>query len=299
MIEFGKWNTLKVIRSKEFGVYVGEENTPANECILLPRKQVPEGVKAGATIDVFIYRDSQDRPIATVNTPFITLGEVKKLKVKSVSNIGAFMDWGLEKDILLPFKEQTAKVEEGKEYLVRMYSDKSNRLCVSMKLYSYLLPAEGLSKGDHVTGTVYEFKKNLGAFVAIDDKYLGLIHESELYNKVYVGDVVNARVVTVREDGKVDLSLRDEAYVQIDQDSLMVYDIIKSYKGVLPFTDKADPEQIKKTFGLSKNAFKRAVGRLLKEGKVNITEKTIEIVEVEKKKKAARKSDRKQEKKEQ
>ncbi len=297
MIEFGKWNTLKVIRSKEFGVYVGEENTPANECILLPRKQVPEGVKAGATIDVFIYRDSQDRPIATVNTPLITLGEVKKLKVKSVSNIGAFMDWGLEKDILLPFKEQTAKVEEGKEYLVRMYSDKSNRLCVSMKLYSYLLPAEGLSKGDHVTGTVYEFKKNLGAFVAIDDKYLGLIHESELYNKVYVGDVVNARVVTVREDGKVDLSLRDEAYVQIDQDSLMVYDIIKSYKGVLPFTDKADPEQIKKTFGLSKNAFKRAVGRLLKEGKINITEKTIEIVVVEKKKKTARKSDRKQDNK--
>jgi predicted RNA-binding protein (virulence factor B family) len=141
-----------------------------------------------------------------------------------------------------------------------------------MKLYSYLLPAEGLSKGDHVTGTVYEFKKNLGAFVAIDDKYLGLIHESELYNKVYVGDVVNARVVTVREDGKVDLSLRDEAYVQIDQDSLMVYDIIKSYKGVLPFTDKADPEQIKKTFGLSKNAFKRAVGRLYKERKVDLSD---------------------------
>ncbi len=299
MIEFGKWNTLKVIRSKEFGVYVGEENTPANECILLPRKQVPEGVKAGATIDVFIYRDSQDRPIATVNTPYITLGEIKKLKVKSVSNIGAFMDWGLEKDILLPFKEQTTKVEEGKEYLVRMYCDKSNRLCVSMKLYSHLLPAEGLSKGDHVTGTVYEFKKSLGAFVAIDDKYLGLIHESELYNKVYVGDVINARVVTVREDGKIDLSLRDEAYVQIDQDSMMVYDIIKSYKGVLPFNDKADPELIKKTFGLSKNAFKRAVGRLLKEDKVNITDTTIEIMEVEKKKKAPHKSDRKHNKKEQ
>lgn len=295
MIEFGKWNTLKVIRSKEFGVYVGEENTPSADCILLPRKQVPEGVKAGATIDVFIYRDSQDRPIATVNTPLITLGEIKKLKVKNVSNIGAFMDWGLEKDILLPFKEQTAKVEEGKEYLVRMYADKSNRLCVTMKLYSHLLPVEGYQKGDRVSGTVYEFKKNLGAFVAIDDKYLGLIHENELYNKVYVGDVVNARVITIREDGKADLSLRDEAYVQIDQDSQMVYDIIKSYKGVLPFNDKADKDLIKKEFGLSKNAFKRAVGRLLKEGKIVITEKTIEIVETEKKKKPARKSERKRE----
>lgn len=295
MIEFGKWNTLKVIRSKEFGVYVGEENTPSADCILLPRKQVPEGVKAGATIDVFIYRDSQDRPIATVNTPLITLGEIKKLKVKNVSSIGAFMDWGLEKDILLPFKEQTAKVEEGKEYLVRMYADKSNRLCVTMKLYSHLLPVEGYQKGDRVSGTVYEFKKNLGAFVAIDDKYLGLIHENELYNKVYVGDVVNARVITIREDGKADLSLRDEAYVQIDQDSQMVYDIIKSYKGVLPFNDKADKELIKKEFGLSKNAFKRAVGRLLKEGKIVITEKTIEIVEAEKKKKPARKSERKRE----
>lgn len=297
MIEFGRWNTLKVIRSKEFGVYVGEEDTPASECILLPRKQVPEGVKAGATIDVFVYRDSQDRPIATVNTPYITLGEIKRLKVKSVTSIGAFMDWGLEKDILLPYKEQTAKVEEGKEYLVRMYADKSNRLCVTMRLYPHLLPVGGLEKGERVTGTVYEFKKNLGAFVAIDDKYFGLIHESELYNKVYVGDVVNARVVNVREDGKADLSLRDEAYVQIDQDSLMVYDIIKSYKGVLPFNDKADKELIKKEFGLSKNAFKRAVGRLLKDGKIVINEDSIEIVEIEKKKKTARKSDRKKENK--
>lgn len=293
MIEFGKWNTLKVIRSKEFGVYVGEEKTPANECILLPRKQVPEGVKAGATIEVFVYRDSQDRPIATVNQPYITMGEIKKLKVKNVTNIGAFMDWGLEKDILLPYKEQTAKVEEGREYLVRMYTDKSDRLCVTMRLYPHLLPVEGYEKGEHVTGTVYEFKKGLGAFVAIDDKYLGLIHENELYNKVYVGDEVKARVINVREDGKADLSLRDEAYVQIDQDSLMVYDIIKSYKGVLPFNDKADKELIKKEFGLSKNAFKRAVGRLLKEGKIVITENTIEIVKQEKKKKPARKSDRK------
>lgn len=279
MIEIGKWNTLKVIRSKDFGIYLGEEDSRTEDTILLPRKQVPEGIKAGATMDVFIYRDSEDRLIATVNKPYITMGELKKLKVKSVTSIGAFMDWGLEKDILLPFKEQTAKVSEGSEYLVRMYADKSGRLCVSMKLYGYLKPVTGYEKGSSFTGTVYEYKKGMGAFVAIDDMYSGLIHDSELYNKVYVGDTVTGRVINVREDGKADLSTRNAAYKQMDEDSEMVYDIIKSYKGVLPFTDKADKDIILKEFGLSKNAFKRAVGRLLKEGKIKITEKTIEIVE--------------------
>ncbi len=278
MIEFGKWNTLKVIRSKDFGVYLGEEDSSTSETILLPRKQVPENVKAGATIKVFIYRDSQDRPIATVNEPYITMGEMAKLKVKSVTSIGAFMDWGLEKDILLPFKEQTTKVQEGREYLVRMYEDKSGRLCVSMKLYSYLKPIEGYEKGQEFNGIVYEYKKDLGAFVAIDNKYSGLIHENELFGKVFPGDEVSGRVVNIREDGKADLSMRAPAYKQMEDDSQMVYSIIKSYKGVLPFNDKADKDIIKKEFGLSKNAFKRAVGKLLKEGKIKITENTIEII---------------------
>ncbi|MDD6401304.1 MAG: S1-like domain-containing RNA-binding protein [Lachnospiraceae bacterium] len=278
MIEIGKWNTLKVIRSKDFGVYLGEEDSKTAETILLPRKQVPEDVKAGSEIEVFVYRDSEDRPIATTNKPLITLGDIKKLMVKNVTGIGAFMDWGLEKDIFLPFKEQTSKVEEGKEYLVRMYADKSGRLCVSMKLYNYLQPISGYKKGDSFVGTVYEYKKGMGAFVAVDDFYSGLIHESELINKVYVGEEVSGRVVNVREDGKADLALREVAHIQMNADSEMVYDIIKSYKGVLPFTDKADKDVIMKEFGLSKNAFKRAVGHLLKEGKIKITEKTIEII---------------------
>ena len=278
MIEIGKWNHLKVIRSKEFGIYLGEDDSATKDTVLLPRKQVPEGVKAGAEMDVFIYRDSMDRLIATTNTPLITFGEIKKLRVKSVTGIGAFMDWGLEKDILLPFKEQTAKPSEGREYLVRMYADKSDRLCVSMKLYEHLKPVTGYKEGDHFTGTVYEYKKGMGAFVAIDDIYSGLIHESELYNKVYVGDTVSGRIKKIREDGKADLSIREPAYIQMNEDSEMVYDIIKSYQGVLPFTDKADKELIKKEFGLSKNAFKRAVGHLLKEGRVEITENTINII---------------------
>lgn len=279
MIEIGKWNQLKVIRSKEFGVYLGESSSAATaDTVLLPRKQVPEGVKAGSDIRVFIYRDSQDRLIATTNEPLITVGEIKKLRVKAVSNLGAFMDCGLERDVLLPFKEQTAKVQQGREYLVRMYVDRSDRLCVSMKIGRDLTPMEGYEAGQDFVGTVYEYKKGFGALVAVDDKYPGLIHESELYSRVMVGDTVHGRIVKVREDGKADLALRKLAYEQMEDDSQMVYDVIKSYKGVLPFTDKADPDVIKKEFGLSKNAFKRAVGRLLKEGKVRITEKTIEII---------------------
>lgn len=274
MIEIGKWNTLKVIRSKEFGIYLGEEDSSTADTVLLPRKQVPENVKAGATIKVFIYRDSRDRIIATVNEPYITVGEIKKLKVKNVLPIGAFMDWGLERDVFLPFKEQTTKVKEGVEYLVRLYLDKTQRLCVSMKLYDYLLPVEGYTKGQHFSGTVYEYKKGFGALVAIEDKYSGLIHESELFNKVHIGESVRGRIINIREDGRADLALREPIHVQINEDSEMVYDIIKSYKGIISFSDKTDKDVIQKEFGLSKNAFKRAVGKLYKDGRVDIDKKT-------------------------
>lgn len=278
VMRIGEWNTLKVIRSKEHGVYLGEDDSRTADTVLLPRKQVPEGVKAGQMLDVFIYRDSQDRMIATTGKPYITMGEIKRLTVKSVTPIGAFMDWGLEKDILLPYKEQTAKVAEGRQYAVRMYEDRSGRLCVSMKLYGYLKPVEGYEAGDSFSGIVYEYKKGMGAFVAVDDTYSGLIHENELYERVMVGDIVNGRIVKIREDGRVDLSLRDLAYKQLGEDSEMVYNIIKSYHGVLPFTDKADKDIIRKEFGLSKNAFKRAVGHLLKERRIVITDSTIEII---------------------
>lgn len=280
MIEIGKWNTLKVIRSKEFGIYLGEDNSSTAETVLLPRKQVPEGIKAGATMKVFIYRDSQDRLIATVNEPYITVDEIKKLRVKNVSSIGAFMDCGLERDVFLPFKEQTTNVKEKGEYLVRMYVDKTGRLCVSMKLYNYLLPVEGYVKGQYFKGTVYEYKKGLGALVAIEDKYSGLIHESELFNKVHIGEEVSGRIINIREDGKADLALREPIHVQINEDSEMVYDIIKSYKGIITFSDKTDKDVIQKEFGLSKNAFKRAVGKLYKDGRINIDKNTgnIEIV---------------------
>ncbi len=277
MIELGKWQELVVSRSKDFGVYLSDKEDDG-EAVLLPRKQVPEGLKAGDTIEVFIYKDSEDRLIATVNRPYITVGEIAPLKVVNVTGIGAFMDWGLEKDILLPFKEQKSKVVEGREYLVRMYIDKSSRLCVSMKVYEDLSTDSPYEKDDDVTGIIYDYKEDLGAFVAIDNKYSALIARKELFKRVSIGDRVEARVTNIREDGKIDLSIRRPAYMQMDEDSEMVLQLIESCDGVLPFTDKADPEVIKSELGLSKAAFKRAVGRLLKEKKIEITDKEIKLI---------------------
>lgn len=277
MAEIGKWQKLKVIRSKDFGIYLGVDEQDKN-AVLLPRKQVPEGLKAGGEIEVFVYHDSQDRPIATVNKPLITLGEVALLKCASVGNIGAFMDWGLEKDILLPFKEMVGKVREGKEYLVYMYIDKSGRPCVSMRIYEHLSTDAPYKKGDTVTGYVYQINEKLGAFVAVDNRYQGMIPKQQLHKKLFVGDTVSLYVSEVREDGKMNLSLSRPAYQQMEEDSEMVYQAIMDYDGVLPFTDKASPEIIEREMGLSKNAFKRAVGRLLKEGRIEIHEKNIVAV---------------------
>jgi len=276
MVEIGKRQTLKVIRSKDFGVYVAEREED-KDAVLLPRKQVPEGLKAGGEIEVFVYLDSSDRPIATVNQPLITLGELARLKVASVGNIGAFMDWGLEKDILMPFKEMVGKVREGKEYLVYMYMDKSSRPCVSMRIYNQLSTDSPFSKGDQVEGYVYQINERMGAFVAVEDKYQGLIPKQELHRKLRVGETISLRVSEVREDGKLNLSMNRPAYQQMEEDSEMVYQAILSYDGVLPFTDKASPEVIEREMGLSKNAFKRAVGRLLKEGRIEIHERNIVI----------------------
>lgn len=277
MIELGKRQLLEVVRQKEFGVYLGEKSGD-EAAVLLPKKQVPEGTKIGDKLEVFIYKDSEDRLIATVREAKLQVGEVGKLQVKEVGKIGAFLDLGLEKDLLLPFKEQRHKVRKGEECLVALYVDKSKRLAATMKVYDYLSSQSPYEKDDKVTGTVYEINENLGAFVAVDDRYYGLIPEKELFGDIREGDVVEARVTKVREDGKLDLSPREKAYIQMDTDAQLVLKVIDEFDGVLPFNDKASPETIKREFHMSKNAFKRAVGHLLKDGKIRITEKTIERI---------------------
>lgn len=281
MIKLGEKQTLTIVKKVEFGVYLADVPVGQRayevpeERVLLPVKQVPSGAEIGTGVEVFIYRDSQDRLIATTNLPKITLHKVALLKVAQVGKFGAFLDWGLEKDLLLPFKEQTGKITEGDDCLVALYIDKSNRLCATMKVYKYLELKSPYKKEDKVQGFVYEISEQFGAFVAVDNCYSALIPKKEIYGSLKVGDKVNARVTAIKEDGKLNLSIREKAYLQMDVDAGRVMDLIDSYDGVLPFTDKANPEVIKREIQMSKNEFKRAVGRLLKEGKIEITEKVI------------------------
>lgn len=275
MIALGERQGLTIIKKVDFGVYLSSEDDLQGEKVLLPLKQVPDGAQLGDKLEVFIYRDSKDRLIATTAMPKVTLGNVARLKVAQTGKIGAFLDWGLEKDLLLPFKEQTKKVTEGEECLAALYIDKSNRLCATMKIYPYLHTDSSYRKEDRVTGTVYEISEQFGAFVAVDDRYSALIARKELYGRLQVGDSVSARVTAVKEDGKLDLSIREKAYLQIETDAVRVLEIIDSFDGALPFSDKASPEVIKRETQMSKNEFKRAVGHLLKEGKIIIGEKSI------------------------
>lgn len=271
MFELGKKQPLLIVKELDFGVYLGETlNAAIEDRVLLPKKQVPQGSGLGDSVEVFLYKDSKDRIIATTNTPLLSVGEVGKLRVSQVTKIGAFLDWGLEKDVLLPYKEQTAKVQEGDEVLVVIYVDKSSRLAATMKVYRYLQCGSDYQKEDIVRGTVYELRQDMGAFVAVDDRFSALIPVRELYGEIKVGDVVSARVSAVKEDGKLDLSLREKAYLQIGKDADKLVALMEQHGGALPFTDKADPDLIRAETGMSKNEFKRAVGNLLKNQKIVI-----------------------------
>jgi len=277
MLELGKKQKLIVVNRAEQGLYLGEERY-SREKVLLPIKQCPAWAVAGDEMDVFLYLDSKDRLIATTREPMLTIGETALLKVASVTKIGAFMNWGLEKDLLLPFKQQTKKVSVNDEVICGLYIDKSGRLCATMKVYDYLKTTDKYSVGDEVNGRVYEISDNFGAFVAVDDKYSALIPKKEMYGDIKVGDVGKYRVIAITEEGKLTLASRRAAYLQIDEDAEKVYRVIEEFDGVLPFNDKASPETIKREFDMSKNEFKRAVGKLYKERRIEITEKSIRIV---------------------
>ncbi len=275
MIKLGEKQKLVIVKKVEFGVYLAPSKEEPEDKVLLPIKQVPQGSEPGDSLEVFIYRDSQDRLIATTNEPKLVMGAVAELEVAQVGKFGAFLDWGLEKDLLLPFKQQSRKVKQGDKVLVSLYIDKSRRLCATMNVYENLRTDSPYKKDDKVTGRVYEISDNFGAFVAVDNMYSALIPLKELYGKIEAGEDVAARVVQVLEDGKLTLSVREKAYLQIEKDAEAILKLLDSYEGSLPFNDKAAPEVIKYETGMSKNEFKRAVGNLLKAGKIEITEKSI------------------------
>lgn len=273
MIQLGEKQILKAVRMKDFGMYVGDEQ----ESVLLPRKYVPAGTHVGDSVEVFIYRDSSDRLIATTEEPMLTLGQIGLLQVKEIGKIGAFLDWGLEKDLFLPYKEQTVQVRPGKSYLVALYIDKSKRLCATMRIYEYLSADSPYVKDEMVQGVVYQINQNLGVFIAVDGKYHGMIPKKNAHGQFRIGDTVQARVVAVREDGKLELSMRERVEIQIDKDAAAVMEVLESYDGVLPFSEKASPAVIERELNMSKAAFKRAVGHLLKMKKIQIEQHKIRI----------------------
>ena len=274
MIEVGKVQTLVVVKETEQGVYLNE--TEANEReILLPKSQVPELLQVGDTIEVFVYRDSRDRKIATVNRPKFVLGELAPLKVVSVNRIGAFLDWGLERDLFLPFKQQIGRIHRGETHLVGMYVDKSDRLCATMKVYDLLECNPNYKVNDIVEGTIYSFKEAFGAFVAVENKYHGLIPLKELYGDYKIGQTLSLRVRNVRVDGKLELSMRKTTHLQMEDDARKIMDALEENDGKLSLHDKSSPEDINRELGMSKAAFKRAAGRLMKEGAIEITNQGI------------------------
>lgn len=290
MILLGETQDLKVIEFSSSGIYLAPleaaSNTPKrpswqpekSEKVLLPNNQVPSGIKKGDILTVFIYKDSEDRPIATTTTPLIQKDGLAVLKVVDTGKIGAFLDWGLAKDLLLPFKEQTSKVKVGDEVLVTLYIDKSERLCASMNVYKALRSDAPYSVNDHVKGTVYEPSGNFGVFVAVDNMYSAIIPKKEVFREYRAGEIIEARITDIREDGKLNLSPREKTYLQLDKDSVAIFEKLQANNGFLPYHDKSDPEEIREEFQLSKNAFKRAIGRLLKERKITIEEDGIHEV---------------------
>lgn len=279
MINLGEKQILEVKRITSVGAFLNvEEETDMDDDILLPKNELNEDIKEGDKLEVFIYRDSEERLISTLREPMITLGKLARLKVIDITRIGAFLDWGLERDLFLPFKEQTSKLEKGREYLVGLYIDKSDRLCATMRVQDFLRTDSPYEKDDWVEGTIYSLNDKYGAFVAVDNKYEALIPKRELLGIHALGEVIEARITNIKEDGKIDLSLRDKAYLEILDDAKMIIEKLEENDGFLPVNDNSSPEEIRKIFKISKSAFKRAIGRLLKEGEIEFVDGGIELL---------------------
>ncbi|MEG0778777.1 MAG: S1-like domain-containing RNA-binding protein [Oscillospiraceae bacterium] len=278
MIELGKIQMLKVLRLTAIGAYLNTPDGADEDDILLPKNQLSPETQIGDDLSVFVYKDSEDRLIATAKTPKITLGELAVLKVAQVTKVGAFMDWGLEKDLLLPYKEQDGTVKAGDERLVKLYVDSSGRLCASMKIYEQLECKSPYKMNERVSGMIYGFNEQFGFFVAVDNKYHALFLNKELYGSFAIGDILEARVKRIRPDGKLELSVREAAPLAIEGDAQKILDMMKANNGKTKLNDDSSPEAIKKELNMSKKAFKRAVGRLMKEGAVKISDDGMEML---------------------
>lgn len=273
MFLIGRYNTLKIARITASGAFLetGEGD------VLLPGKFIPEGAEPGDSIDVFIYRDSEDRLVATVQKPRAVVGEFALLRVKDTTRVGAFLDWGLDKDLLLPFGEQPSPVKKGEQVLVRLYLDNSGRIAASARLEKFLRPADGsLSEGDDVELQPYSFT-DLGAKVVINNSYGGLLFRNELYARPVKGERLRGYVRKIRDDGKIDVTLRKGGAQEATSDREAILAALKANGGFLPLTDKSTPEAISELLRMSKKSFKKGAGGLYKEGLIDMTDEGIRI----------------------
>ncbi|MEQ9299767.1 MAG: S1-like domain-containing RNA-binding protein [Cyclobacteriaceae bacterium] len=275
MIAIGKYNTLRIERFAPPGLYLEDED---GEEVLLPNRWITDDMKADDKLEVFIYKDSEDRIIATTENPYILRDEFGYLEVKQVTPIGAFLDWGLDKDLLVPFKEQRAKMRESGRYLVYLYLDVETwRLSASAKIQKYIeIEDIDLEEGEEVDLLICE-RTELGVKVIINNRYQGLLYNNELFKEVRTGDKTTGYVKTIREDGKIDVALEKQGYKSVEPNAQRILDLLAQNEGYLPLHDKSDPEKIKYQLGMSKKLFKKAIGSLYRDKKVVIEEEGIRL----------------------
>lgn len=274
MLKIGSYNDLVVERVVGYGLYLN----PKEDEVLLPKKFVPENAAPGDTIRVFVYTDSEDRPVATTLDPLAVVGDFAYLKVKDEAPFGVFMDWGLEKDLFIPKSEQQERMPAGKSYVVKVCLDeKTNRVYGSSRISQHCnnLP-KGITIGQKVSLLIYSITK-IGIMAIVDNQYMGMLYKNEAFEPVAIGDRKQGYIKWIRNDGKIDLSLKQPGYESITPSGNQVMKILKKWDGFVPCHDKSAPEDIRKIFAMSKKEFKRAIGRLYKERKINITDRGIQL----------------------
>ena len=268
MVNIGKYNTLKVLKEVDFGVYLDGESEGE---ILMPIRYVPKNCQPGDMVDVFLYLDSEDRPIATTEKPYAQVGEFAMLRVKSVNKIGTFLDWGIMKDLLVPFREQKVTMIEGRSYLVYIHVDEeSKRIVASAKLNKFL----DKTVPEYVTGQevdlVIESETDLGYKAIVNNLHWGILYENEVFEQLAKGIKMKGYIKKVRTDNKIDLSLQPLGYVKVDPITQMILDELKKAGGFIAVSDKSEAEEVYRVFGISKKTFKQAVGSLYKKRLITI-----------------------------
>lgn len=281
MIEIGKYNTLTILRDTKVGLFLGNptEDPEGTHDVLLPNKYVPNDFEIGDEITVFIYLDHEERPVATTLEPYIFLNEFALLRVNYVNQIGAFMNWGMEKDILVPFKEQARPMEQGKRYLVYMYMDeKTNRLVASSKLNQFLNNDDITVEVGEEVDLIVSHITDLGINVIINEKHKGLLYKNEVYDDLRTGDRIVGFIKNIRPDGKIDVSVRKLGFESIEPSSQIILDELKASRGFLRLNDDSHPEDIKTVLKMSKKTFKKAIGLLYKQKLIDIKDDGIHLL---------------------